>query len=275
MIDYSALRKELQSKGECPEWYTTAGLQLFCEKYSYKNETPKQRYKAIAKAMAQHAPSVYPEWWSNDNYTKGKSWEEVFFNTLWEGLISPSTPLLANGGLRKRGTTVSCAGSYLGNNLYDRYNTVTEAAILTKHSHGTSCSVDDWPAEGAKLKRGGRSLGVMPIVRDLINCMDEVTQASRRGSLAYSIGVEHGDFWAVLDNLYKNPESNNVGWLIKDAFVENLGKKDPETLKRMSATLGVKMPRGKGYYTFIDKMNRHLAEAFKRKGLTVKASNLC
>ena len=35
------------------------------------------------------------------------------------------------------------------------------------------------------------------------------------------------------------------------------------------------MPKGKGYYTFIDKMNRHLAAPFKDKGMTVKASNLC
>ncbi|MNH03401.1 Ribonucleoside-diphosphate reductase NrdZ [compost metagenome] len=39
--------------------------------------------------------------------------------------------------------------------------------------------------------------------------------------------------------------------------------------------LWTKMVRGKGYFTFIDKMNRHLAEAFKRLGLKVEASNLC
>lgn len=274
-LDYSSLRKRLQETGEAPDWYTTGGLQLFYEKYSYKEETPKSRYKSIAKAMAQHAPNVYPDWWEEDKYTKGKCWEEVFFNTLWDGFISPSTPMLANGGLRKRGTTVSCAGGYVGNNLFDRYNTVTEAAVLTKHSHGTSYSIDDWPHEGAALARGGYSLGVMPLIRDYIACMDEVTQASRRGSLAYSIGLDHGDFDKVLAYLYKNPEANNVGWLIKDKTVEKLKKGDPDTVRRFNETLAVKMPRGKGYYTFIDKMNRHLAEAFKRKGLTTKASNLC
>lgn len=274
-LDYSSLRKRLQETGEAPEWFTSGGLQLFYEKYSWNNETPKSRYQSIAKAMAQHAPSVYPDWWESDKYTRGKSWEEVFFNVLWDGFVSPSTPLLANGGLRKRGTTVSCAGGYVGNNLYDRYNTVTEAAILTKHSHGTSYSIDDWPHEGAPLSRGGYSLGVMPLIRDYITCMDEVTQASRRGSLAYSIGLDHGDFDKVADHLYKHPESNNVGWLIKDSTVAKLKAGDPEMVRRFEKTLAIKMPRGKGYYTFIDKMNRHLAEAFKRKGLTVKASNLC
>lgn len=274
-VDYSTLRKRLQEIGEAPSWYTTAGIQLFFEKYSFEGETPRSRYESIAKAMAKHAPTVTPMWWDSDPYTSGLTWQEVFFKALWDGFISPSTPLLANGGLRKRGTTVSCAGGNVGNNLFDRYNAVTEAAILTKHSHGTSYSIDDWPCEGEALKRGGYSLGVMPIIRDFINCMDEVTQASRRGSLAYSIGINHGDFDAVVDNLYLNPESNNVGWLIRDSDVEKLARKDTETLRRMQRTLEVKLPKGRGYYTFIDKCNRHLAEAFKLKGLTTKASNLC
>lgn len=275
MIDYSALRKDLQSKGEIPEWFTTAGTQLFYEKYSFKNETVKSRFKGVAKAVGQHAPAIYPSWWEEDIYTKGKSWEEVFFNTLWDGYISCSTPMLANAGIRERGTTVSCAGGYVGNNLFDRYNAITEAAVLTKHSHGTSYSVDHWPAEGDKLKRGGRSLGVMPIVRDFIAAMEEVTQGSRRGSLAYSIRPQHGDFDKVLNHLYERTESNNVGWLIDDDFNRGMDEEEPEIESKFGKMMGVKMPRGKGYYTFISKMNRHLAEAFRRKGMTVKASNLC
>ena len=274
-IDYSALRKDLQAKGEVPDWFTTAGIQLFYEKYSYQNETVKSRFQSIAKALAQHAPKVYPSWWQNNPYTSCRNWEEVFFAAMWDGFVSASTPLLANGGLRHRGTTVSCAGGYVGNNLYDRYNAITEAAILTKHSHGTSYSIDHWPAEGDKLKRGGRSLGVMPIVRDFIACMEEVTQGSRRGSLAYSIRPQHGDFHKVLKHLYERTESNNVGWLIDDDFNRLLDEEDSDSEDKMKNMLGVKMPRGKGYFTFIDKMNRHLAEAFRRKGMTVKASNLC
>lgn len=275
MIDYSALRKDLQSKDEIPSWFTTAGTQLFYEKYSFKNETVKSRFKGVASSMAKHAPSVYPSWWEEDLYTKGNTWEDVFFKVLWDGFISCSTPMLANAGIRERGTTVSCAGGYVGNNLFDRYNAVTEAAILTKHSHGTSYSIDHWPAEGDKLKRGGRSLGVMPVVRDFIAAMEEVTQGSRRGSLAYSIRPQHGDFDKVLAHLYERTESNNVGWLIDDDFNRLMDEEDPETEAKFGKMMGVKMPRGKGYYTFISKMNRHLAEAFRRKGMTVKASNLC
>lgn len=275
MIDYSAQRKAAVQAGSCPAWYSTGGYQMFMEKYSWKGETVRSRFQSVARAMAQHAPKIYPSWWEDDPYTRGRDWEDVFFFAMWDGFISPSTPLLANGGLRARGTTVSCAGGNVGNNLFDRYNHITEAAILTKHSHGTSYSLDDWPAEGDLLARGGRSLGVMPVIRDEINVMEEVTQGARRGSLAYSIRPQHGDFDKVLAYLYERTESNNVGWLIDDEFTTEMDKRSSGIASKFGKMLGVKMPRGKGYFTFIDKMNRHLALPFKRKGLRVNASNLC
>lgn len=273
--NYSALRKRLQKEGEIPEWFTTGGTQLFYDRYSYEEESVKSRYKTIAKTMAKHAPKVYPDFWDKNPYTKGKDWEEVFFNAMWDGLISPSTPMLANAGIRKRGTTVACSGGYVGNNLYDRYNAITEAAILTKHSHGTSYSIQDWPHEGAKLARGGRSLGTAPLVTDFISCMDQTTQGQRRGSLAYSISPDHGDFEWILNLLKEDPESNHVGWLITDDFNNRLNAEDEDTISKVENILDVKLPVGKGYFTFIDKCQRHLAEPFKKAGLSFKASNLC
>jgi ribonucleoside-diphosphate reductase alpha chain len=274
-MDYSRKRKELQKKGLAPSWYTTGGFQLLSEKYLSKGETPFDRYKAIARALAQHMPGTYPLWWAYDPYTSGKDWETVFFNSMWDAYISPSTPLLSNGGNRKKGTTVSCAGGLIDNNLYDRYNAMTEAAILTKHSHGTSYAIN-WPAEGDSLGRGGHSAGVLPVIRDFVNTMDEVVQGTRRGSLAYSLDIRHGDFQEVLNHLYENPESNNLGWLIKDEFVRDwVDLRTEDACSRMGKALGVKMIKGRGYFTFIDKMNRHRAQAFKNAGLEIKASNLC
>lgn len=275
MINYSEKRKKLQADGEAPMWWTTGGTQLFYEKYSFKDESPRTRYKKVAKAMAKHAPNEYPEWWIESPYWRNKTWEQAFFDAMWDGFISPSTPLLGNGGLRQRGTTVACAGGVVENNLASRYNVVTENAILTKHSHGTSCSIDSWPHEGASLKRGGVSNGVMPIIRDLMDMTDEVVQGHRRGQLAYSLRPQHGDMEKVLDNLYMNPDSNNVGWLIDDEFILGMNQGNVEFHDKFQNILKVKMERGKGYFTFIDKMNRHLAYPFKRADMKVHASNLC
>ena len=272
--DYSAQRKQAIADGTCPEWYTTGGYQLFMKRYSHKGETVKSRFQTVAKTMAQHAPKKYPDWWNEVPYWAGLTWEEAFFKTLWDGFISPSTPMLSNAGLRSQGTTVSCAGGMLDNNLYDRYHMMTEIAILTKHSHGTSFSLTNWPAEGDKI-RGGRSKGVMPIIRDTINAMEEVAQGPRSGSCAYSISPFHGDFDAVATHLFERTESNNLGWLLCDKWMEEMKAKNPEVWRRWRKMMKVKMMRGKGYFTFIDKMNRHLAKAFKRRGMKVQASNLC
>jgi ribonucleoside-diphosphate reductase alpha chain len=276
ILDYSSTRKLLQSEKLLPEFYTTAGYQLFHQKYEWNCNNPREHYERLAFTMAKwRSEEIKPDWWENDPYTKGKTWKEVFFNVLWEGLISPSTPMLANGGSPERGTTVSCAGGNVGNNLFDRHNSVTEAAILTKHAHGTSYCIDDWPHEGFKLKRGGHSKGILPLIQDFIKCMEETTQSSRRGSLAYSLRPEHGDFDKVLKYLLENPESNHVGWLMTDEFLHNLHKRDKTTINKFNNILYTKMRTGKGYLTFIDKMNRHLAAPFKDKGLTARASNLC
>ena len=76
-LDFRTLKDELKSKDEIPEWYSTNALQFFMDKYSYQGETVKSREKTIAKYLAKYAPSVYPDWWEEDPYTQGKTYEEV------------------------------------------------------------------------------------------------------------------------------------------------------------------------------------------------------
>jgi hypothetical protein len=54
---------------------------------------------------------------------------------------------------------------------------------------------------------------------------------------------QHGDFEKVLDYLYTDTESNNVGWLIDDEFVQAMQNKEKWALNAFAKTLGVKMPR--------------------------------
>jgi ribonucleoside-diphosphate reductase alpha chain len=272
----SVERKALQAAGEVPEWYTTGGWQLFKNKYSYHGESVKSRFKTIADSLAADAPNVYPSWWNVDQFTVGKTWGDVFFEVLWNGWVVPPTPLYSNGGLPERGHTVSCSQTYMGNNLFDRYNLMTELAVLTKHAAGCSVDLSEWPCEGQALPRGGRSEGIMPIVRDILTTMNEVAQTNRRGSTAYSVNARHGDYYKVLEELYHNPESNNVGIIHDDQEIKDIWiNKEPSAVKRFAKLAEVKKARGKGYITKIDHINRKLAEPFKRLGMTAKASNLC
>lgn len=273
-MDYKALKKEWLAAGEIPNWMSSNGVQLFCEKYSFNNDTYKQRIQAGAGYLASNSPNVYPDWWHEDAYTAGKDYAQVFFNVQWDGFVTGSTPLIANGGT-DRGMTVSCSGQYMRPTIYHSNDAVTELAVLTKYGHGTSVCIDDWPCAGTDIGDGNYSKGVMPIIKKLIAEIDEVSQGVRRGSAAYYLSIDHGDFYTVAQHLHENPDSNNVGWLISDEFIERLKAGDKEAIARWNKVIYVRMTKGKGYICKIDNFNRTMAEAFKRDAEVFRGSNLC
>ena len=120
-------RKKLQESGEMPEHWSTGSWQLFKEKYLYQADTPKEQYTRIAKTLATHTPN--PD-----------EWHEKFFDLMWKGWLSPSTPVLANTGTT-RGMPVSCAGSYIGDSIYEIYEGKQEVAMLTKMGFGGVCLI--------------------------------------------------------------------------------------------------------------------------------------
>lgn len=91
--ELSIERKKLQAEGSLPEWYTTAGYQMFKDRYQYDAPTPRDQYVRIARTAAKHTqdPAL---------------WEQRFFDLFWKGWLSPSTPVLANMGTN-RGMPVS------------------------------------------------------------------------------------------------------------------------------------------------------------------------
>ena len=67
----------------------------------------------------------------------------------------------------------------------------------------------------------------------------------------------------------------NIGWNITDDF-EELFKRNPEQADAIwQKLLKVKMTKGKGYFCFLDKINRHSPQMYKDRGFKVRHSNLC
>src|SRR5439155_4954391 len=95
------------------------------------------------------------------------------------------------------------------------------------------------------------------------------------GAWAAYLNIMHGDFWEVIQFLEKNPDDFNIGWIITDEFVAKLKAKDKEARKRFKRAMKVKMIFGKGYFFFIDKVNRNRPEVYKDLGFMVRASQLC
>lgn len=255
-------RKKLQEEGKLPKWFTTGGWQLFKAKYAYEEDAFLGRARAIAKTAARHtyAPDVY---------------EGKFFNLIWNGYLSCSTPVLANMGT-DRGMPVSCSGTVVDDSIDGFYTNLRENAILSKYGFGTSAYLGNIRGRGSDISVGGKASGVMPVVKNLIQMSRDVTQGSqRRGSIASYLPIDHPDFNELADQLIHDPDDLNVGWCIPNSFIELLDIGDPEAHRRFQRAMKVKMTTGKGYFSFVDKINAKRPKWYVDHDLTVKASNLC
>lgn len=254
----SAERKKSQAKGETPPWYTTGGYAMFMQKYLYEAGTIREQFERIARTAAKHS--------------KREGAEGVFFHMLWDGILSPSTPVLSNMGT-DRGFPISCAGSYVEDSVDGFYKAKHETAMLTKMGFGTSAYLGDVRKRGTPFKGNGKASGVVPLFKSFVADMQLVSQGSnRRGAFAGYLPIDHGDFDELCDYLVANPDDLNVGWNVSDTFVARLNEGDIDAVRRYQKALKAKAVTGKGYFWFVDKANRKLPKEYHT---TNKASNLC
>lgn len=255
-------RKAMQAAGTMPEWMTTGGWQMFKSKYLYEVDTVKEQYQRIARTAAAHMP-------------KDGNWEARFFEILWKGWVSCSTPVLANMGT-DRGLPVSCSGQYIGDSIHDFYSARLETAMLTKHGFGTSGYFGDVRPRGSNISVGGKASGMVPVFKGFIDDMRLVAQGTaRRGSFAAYVPPTHGDFDELVHFVESNPDDANLGWSIRDDYIASLNKGDKEAHRRFKRMLKMKMILGKGYFHFPDKVNRRRPQAYVNNNLNVVSSNLC
>lgn len=273
--NYSKERKELQAKGEAPQWMTTMGWQLFAEKYlNGDSKTPKDQYSRIARTLAKHAPKEYPDFWNEIEYWKGKTWEDAFFSVLWDGYISASTPLLTNTGT-DNGMSVSCSGAYVGNSVYDFYDTRKANALLTKEGFGTSVYLGDIQPRGSKIPNG-QANGAQPVAEMFVDDALKISQGSaRRGASAWYYPIDGEDFDELVHYLEVETDGNNAGWCLDDDFRDKLLAGDKKAVKRWGQMLSCKGNVGLGYQFFRSKANRLAPQMYKDKGKVIKASQLC
>lgn len=256
-------RKELQELGLVPEWYTTAGWQMFKSKYLYGTDRAvRGQFERIAKTAAKHVPML-------------PSAEENFFNLLWKGWLSPSTPVLANMGTN-RGMPVSCSGTVVHDSIDGFYINLHEVAMLTKNGFGTASDLSHIRPRGTPISVGGKASGVLPVIKEHVNAMRNVAQGTaRRGAWAAYLNIEHGDFYEVINYLMQEPDDFNIGWTIKDSFIERLNSGDEDAIARFQKAMKAKMILGKGYFFFVDKANAKRPAMYKDKDMFINNSQLC
>lgn len=259
----SAERKRLQKEGLLPDWYTTPAWQLFKDKYLEGSKSYRDRVETIASTAAKHAPGDQGQW------------KQRFFDVIWNGWLSPSTPTLANLGTNK-GMPVACSGQYIGDSVASFYGELLDTAVLTKNGFGTSAYLGDIRPRGSSISTGGSASGVLPVFQTYVDAMKRVTQGvARRGAWAGYLPIDHPDFYELAEWIKNNPDDANVGWNVSAEFMALLDSGHPESLERYQKALKLKMLTGKGYFLFTDKVADARPECYKANNLDVLASNLC
>lgn len=263
-------RKQLQNDGLAPYWFTTAGYQLVTEKhYLDTAETPKDMYTRIAKRAAELTTIRIP---AQFGYS---SWFDAYFDVMWKGWLSPSTPVLSNMG-NERGHPIACSGTHLGDSISSFYSARKEIAQLTQRGYGTSWCLDPVRHRGAPISKGGTANGVMQPASGAVQDTREVSQGGvRRGSIGQYLNILHPDFDEVCDQLISDHDGWNIGWNFTEEF-KHLYRTDQDRADHIwKRILRTKMITGKGYFLFLDKVNRDRPQVYKDKGFFVRHSNLC
>ncbi len=274
----SVERKEQQALGKFPEWFTTGGYQMFKDKYEYDADGFNEQIDRIAKHLAEYAPTFLEEGHPLFNIiveNHGASWEECFKSIFKSGDVAASSPLLANGGT-DRGSTVSCSGSYVENSVKGFYSTLEETALLTKEAFGTSAYLGDIQPRGSITRGGFAATGSLPVLKLYQQCAKDISQGSvRRGGWAGYLPIDHPDFDEWADDLHRNPQGQNIGWIISKDVIAGWIAGDEELHRRRAKVLWIKMVTGKGYFWKVDHVNDQQPQMYKDLGLSNKASNLC
>ena len=171
---------------------------------------------------------------------------------------------------------IASSGGAVSDSIEGFYDALQEQAILTKHGFGCSGDFSGIRSRGTPIRSGGTASGVVPVIEDFRTMTRKVSQGqTRRGATACYLDIEHGDFDELLDLVEIEPDGLNIGWNIHDTFVEKLVSGDEEAQRRFQRALYAKLVVSRGYFTFIDKINRASPKMYQDKGLLVNASNLC
>jgi len=276
MVDISSITIDL----ERDKLFDELGIKRLKESYMREDESsPQERFAFVSAAFATdaaHAQRLY-------DYSS-KHW------------LSYSTPILSFGR-SKRGLPISCFLPYLDDSAEGLVNTLSEVNWLSMLGGGVGIGLGIRSADD-------KSVGIMPHLRTYDASSLAYRQGrTRRGSYAAYLDISHPDIINFLEMRKPTGDPNlrtlnlHHGINITDDFMLLIEKcmldhdaddtwelKDPHTQEvkdKVSARelwqriLETRMLTGEPYIHFIDTSNRAMPEFQKKKGLSIKQSNLC
>ena len=260
--------------------FDALGITRLKESYMRDDEaSPQDRFAYVSKMFGsdtEHAQRLY-------DYSS-KHW------------LSYSTPILSFGRSR-RGLPISCFLNYIEDTAEGLVNNLSETNHLSMLGGGVGIGFGIRSADD-------KSTGVMPHLKIYDASSLAYRQGkTRRGSYAAYLNIDHPDIIPFLEMRKPTGDQNmrtlnmHHGINISDEFMSLIEKcmldvhaddsfplKDPhngevrEVVKARDLwqrILEMRMTTGEPYLHFIDESNRKLPEWLKKRGLSIKQSNLC
>ena len=250
-----------------PEWMNQEALITLASGYLLPGEVPKDAIRRVSKSAAV--------------YLGRHDLEVEFFQAIWAGWLSLSSPIWSNFGTN-RGLPISCFNSHVPDSIEGIGKTLFETMMMTKHGGGTSTYWGDIRPRGAKIGKGqGESNGSKSMMQMSDMMIRVVSQGGvRRGMMAVYQDASHGDIHEFLNNRKIGDPIQELtsGVCISDEFIEKLYAKDKEALKVWAKILELRNDTGLPYIVFTDNANKgESVPPWYGEGTNypIKSSNLC
>jgi ribonucleoside-diphosphate reductase alpha chain len=235
--------------------------------YLLEDESPKQAYERVAKAVAKRL--------------QRKEMEKVFFDYIWKGWLCLASPVLSNTGT-DRGLPISCFGIDVADSIHDIGTKNLEMMLLAKHGGGVGIGINMIRPAGAKITGNGTSDGVVPFCKIYDSTILATNQGSvRRGAASVNINIEHDDFEEWLEIREPKGDVNRQSLnlhqcaVVGDKFMRRLTAGDNNARKKWGKLLQKRKATGEPYILFKGNTNKNNPKAYKDNGLKVHMTNIC
>lgn len=204
-----------------PDWdtdYDYAGAVLLTKRYLLEDELPQEAFLTCALLLA-----------SVEEPSKRLPQARKFYEAISSRKISLATPILANLRI-PNGSLSSCFITAMGDDLESIFETITDAARISKNGGGVGVNVSRVRATGSwVMQKANTSGGVIPWIKLLNDTAIAVNQGGRRaGAVTVSLDIWHLDVPEFLECQTENGDQRRKAYdifpqlVISDEFMRRV-----------------------------------------------------
>jgi len=253
-----------------PAWANTEEyVKTITNGYLINNETPKEAYKRVCRAVT-------------NRLNQTKAFEDKLFSYVWNNWLCLATPVLANTGT-DRGLPISCFGVDVGDSIQDIGMKNLEMMLLAKHGGGVGIGMNMLRPAGSPIANSnGTTDGVVPFCKIYDSTILATSQGNvRRGAASVNLNIEHDDFWEWIEIREPKGDVNRQCLnmhqcvVVSDKFMRKLEEGDQESRRRWAKVLQKRKATGEPYVMFRGNVNKANPEMYKKNGLKVFMTNIC